>query len=280
MTIKTLPFLKLIAGVALMAGCFSAGAQKLNNIQQGSVLAPEKVKIDGKFGEWEDTFAAYNKTTKLFYTLSNDDKNIYLVIKCADNINNTKILGGGITLTINTANKKKEENAFSVTFPIVSRANMRGLRRPRGASQNTVQDSASLAEAAAARKSVIATMKEISVLGFKEIPDTLISIYNEYGIKAAANYDEQADLLIEMAIPLNLLHIFLDTPKEFAYNIRVNGMQMGGGNRNGGGNGGAIRISGGGEGGGGFGGGGGGFGGGGGRNGGGGGGGGGFLLKK
>lgn len=215
-----------------MSASFIAGAQKLNNVQEGAVIAPLAVKIDGKFAEWENTFAAFNKTTKLFYTIANDDKNIYLFVKSADAINNTKIMGGGVTLTINTANKKKEENAFVVTFPIINRANMRGLRRPRGAGQGTVQDSASLAEAAAARKTAIASIKEIGVLGFKDIPDSLISIYNEYGIKAAANYDADANLLFEIAIPLKLLGLSAANPKEFAYNLKVNGMQMGGGNRN------------------------------------------------
>ncbi len=213
-------------------------AQKINNIQTISLLAPEKVKIDGKFNEWNDTFQAYNKTTKIWYTLSNDDKNLYLVVKSTDAINNTKILGGGVTITINTAGKKKEENAYSVTFPILSRANMRGMRRPRGADQNTIQDSASLAEAAAARKLVISSIKEISVIGFKDITDTLISIYNEYGIKAAANYDQNANLLFELAIPLKLMNISIDNPKEFAYNLKINGIQYGrgngGGDRNGG----------------------------------------------
>ncbi|WP_295654954.1 hypothetical protein [uncultured Mucilaginibacter sp.] len=269
---KFLPLFNLTA--IFLFVCFAAQAQKkLENVQQGSVVAPEKVKIDGKFGEWEDTFAAFNKTTKLFYTLSNDGKNLYLVVKCTDAINNTKIMGGGVTLTINTAGKKKEEGAYSVTFPIVARANMRGLRRPRGANQNTVQDSASLADAAAARKTVISSIKTIGVSGFKDITDSVISIYNEYGIKAAANYDDQANLLFELSIPLSLLNISADNPKEFAYNIRVNPIQMGNGNFGGGNRGGgdAVRVGGGGGGFGGAGGGGGGRGGGGGGAGGGGG---------
>jgi hypothetical protein len=111
MKIKALHIVKFSSIVLLVSTCFCAGAQKLNNVQEGAVVAPLTVKIDGKFAEWENTFAAFNKTTKLFYTLSNDDKNVYLFVKSTDAINNTKIMGGGVTLTINTADKKKEENA-------------------------------------------------------------------------------------------------------------------------------------------------------------------------
>lgn len=231
----------------------STQAQKLNAVQTGSLAAPAKVKIDGKLDEWGEDFQAYNKTTKLFYTLSNDEKYMYLVVRSTDVQNSTKIMGGGVTLTINTADKKKEENAYSVKFPIINRANARGLRRPRGASATTVMDSASIAEAAAARKQAIAAIKEISVLGFKEIPDTLISIYNTYGIKAAAGYDAQANLQFELAIPLSLLNISVDKPKEFAYNLKVNGIDFS--RNNGGGNNGGASTNGGGFGGGGNGGG-------------------------
>lgn len=273
LSIKTALPILLIIGL-----CVSAKAQKLNTVEQGAIPAPDKVKIDGKIDEWGD-LQAYNKTTKIFYTLANDNKNLYLVVKSTDVQNSAKIMGGGISLTINTSDKKKEENAYSVRFPIVERSKMRGIRRPRGSSANTVMDSASLAEVAAARKQAIDAIKEISVLGFKDITDTIISIYNEYGIKAAAAYDAAGDLQFEVSIPLSLLNLSTDKPKEFAYNLKVNAINMGngrgGGDRNGG-NGGAR--NGGGNGGGGNGGGfgGGGNGGGGGRNGGGGGGGGNF----
>lgn len=249
--------------------CADSWAQKLNTVQQTAVLAPAKVKIDGKLDEWGQDLQAYNKTTKLFYTLSNDDKNLYFIVRSTDLQNTAKVMGGGVTLTINTANKKKEENAYSITFPVLERSKLRGIRRPRGASNTTVMDSASMAEAAAARKQALAAIKEISVLGFKDITDTVISIYNEYSIKAAAGYDENNNFQFELAVPLSLMGISTDKPKEFAYNIRVNGITMGGRNGEGGGE----RMGGGRNGGGN---GGGGFGGGGGRNGGGGFGGGGF----
>jgi len=238
---RALLLAKTTLSILFIGLCVSAQAQKLDAIQEGSAAAPEKVKIDGKLDEWGADFKAYNKTTKLFYTLSNDAKYLYFVVRSTDVQNSVKVMGGGVTLTINTADKKKEENAYSVRFPIVNRNSLRGIRRPRGASATTVMDSASMAEAAMARKQAIAAIKEISVLGFKDITDTLISIYNTYGIKAAAGYDEQANLQFELAIPLSLLNLSAGNPKEFAYNVKVNGIDFSrngnnGGRDNGGGN--------------------------------------------
>ena len=222
---KTLLSKYIFLSLSLITSCLYASGQNYKSTQAGGLLAPGKVKIDGKLDEWSD-FQAYNKATKLYYSVANDDKNLYLIVKSTDVQNSAKVMGGGVTLTINTSDKKKEENAYSVKYPIINRANMRGIRRPRGANANTVMDSASIAEAAAARKQALASIKEISVLGFKDITDTLISIYNEYGIKAAAGYDDKANLQLEFAIPLSLLNLSTDKPKEFSYNIKVNGIQI------------------------------------------------------
>jgi len=242
----------------LLAGAgISAYGQKLANIQEGSVWAPEGVKVDGKLTEWanvkgfgkvdgsltdlNDAFQALNKTTNLYYTLANDDKNLYLVVKSGITQNNFKIMAGGVTLAVNTAGKKKDKDAFQVTFPIINRGNRGqrggpggggqrgggfgggggGQRGGGGAGGRLAPDSAQIAEQ---RKQTIASMKDIKVLGFKEITDTLISIYNEFGIKAAANYDEKGLLMYEVSIPLELMGIKPDNAKEMAYNIKVNGL--------------------------------------------------------
>jgi hypothetical protein len=245
---------------------YSAKAQKLNNVQEGSVSAPADVKADGKLKEWTNPLQAYNKTTQLHYTLANDGQNLYLAVQSTDQTNNRKIIAGGISFTINTEGKKKDKGAFLITFPVVSQSAMRGQFRRRGGAggQQGGLDSAAIV---AMRKQIIASAKEITVSGFAAITDSVISIYNEYGIKAAIDYDTKGNLVYELALPLKLLNISVDDPKEFAYNIKVNGIQFGnrgdgGGNEGGGGFGGGGGRRGGGNGGGG-----GGFGGGGGRSG-------------
>jgi len=251
---------KIFVSTLLLASInMLAFAQKAENVQDKSVWTSSPIKVDGKITE--DVFQASNKSTLLSYTMSNDDKNLYLVIKSTDNTNNNKIMMGGITLAINTDGKKKEKDGFLLTYPVIVRAQrQRGQggfgQRPAGGSA----DSAMLAM----RKQQLAAAKEIKVFGFKDIQDSLISIYNEYDVNVAANFDEKGAFVYELAIPLKLLGLTLES-KEFAYNVKLNGLQFGGG---------GIRMQGGGgqggQGGGGFGGGGqgGGFGGGGGGRGG------------
>lgn len=241
--------------VLLSVSCVKLFAQddltskKFENVQAANLLAPDKIKIDGNLTDWNNNFQAYNKSTKLYYTLSNDDKFLYLVVKSIDPTNNTKITAGGITLTINTDNKKKEQDGYSLTFPYVA-PQTPGQRGQRGAGggpggfagggpggggfagaggfgrNNNLTDSAALAAQATARKQTVASSKEIRVSGFKDITDSLISIYNEHSIKTAIAYDAQNSYTYEAAIPLKLLGLSLDSPKEFAYNVKVNGRQV------------------------------------------------------
>lgn len=218
-----LPALKIIA------------QSHLKDTQVNSVWAPTDVKIDGRINEWEDHFEAYNKSTRLFYTLSNNEKYLYLALTSTDPSNISKIMAGGITFTINTSGKKRDKEAYSLTFPVVNRIQRGSRGRGAGRSAAPGTDTAALS---AARKQLIASSKEIKVVGFKKMTDSLISIYNEYGIKVAIGYDSLGNYSYELALPLKLLELSAKQVQEIAYQVKVNGMMLGGGNRMGGGNGG------------------------------------------
>lgn len=239
---------KYILLTLLLASCYSQifAQDKLKSVQANSLRAVPGIKIDGNITEWNNNFQAYNKAVKLYYILANDDKYLYLVTKSTDPTNNAKIGAGGITININTADKKNEKDAFSVTYPVVNRGGRGGGGRNRGGfggGRNNgvpLSDSALKAQTEEAHKQFVDAAKEIRVLGFKEITDTLISIYNEYSIKSLVAYDDQGAMTVEMAIPLKALGLSTDAPKEFAYQITLLGLPLpaGGGFGGGGGRGG------------------------------------------
>lgn len=262
-------FLKIAYCTALITGLgLSVHAQKVNELQEVSIFAPHAIKIDGKNFEWKDTDFSVNKRTSLSYIISNDDKNLYLIVKSTDVANNSKIMAGGITFSINPDGKKKEKESITLTYPLsvpFVRGQGGGGRAMRVAfSGGRPQDAKQRDSFMVARqKTQLAAAKEIKIKGFKNTTDTLVAIYNEYGIKAFANIDKDNTFFYEVAIPLAELGISTAAPKEFAYNIKLNGLQLpgfdgGGGGGGGGGRGGRGGFGGGGN----FGGGGGGFGGG------------------
>ncbi len=242
--------------IALITICFITSsltvtqAQKLNDVQDVSVWA-SAVKVDGKHNEWENNFKATNKSTNLTYTLANDAKNLYLAIQSKDVTNNNKILLGGISLTVNPSGKKNDKEGFKVIYPVINRQRGFGGGSNRsvtvsspsgGGSASTVvrvqggpggfsrfQDMSPMQRDSMQRaiaRTQLGGAKEIKVFGFKDIPDSLISIYNEYSIKTIASISDEGVFMYELSIPLELLEMSADKPKEFSYNIKLNGLQI------------------------------------------------------
>jgi hypothetical protein len=240
---KLIPLTSLL--LLASAGLFAQEAsKKLKDVQANNLFAPSSVKIDGRLREWNNDFQAYNKSTHLYYTVANDEKNLYLVIKTSDMTTSAKIAAGGISFLINTDGKKKEQDAYTLTYPIIPRPTGRpggggppgaagggGMRLMTfgggpggpGSGRGGAPDSAMVK---AMHERTINAAKEIKVAGFKEITDSLIAIYNEYNIKAAINYDDAGAFIYELAVPLKLLGLGVDDSKELAYNIKLNGLQF------------------------------------------------------
>jgi len=205
---------------------------KMPEIQAESLRAPDKVKIDGNVDEW-GTWQAHNTDVRVFYTLANDDKNLYLVIRSQGPYPNDKMLLGGITLIVShSLDKKKRIKApdnVSVTFPVIDKQkvvsvnassdkyfyNWAGEKRTGHQAQIDSLQAVANAQADAA-------FKEIRVIGIKDV-DTVISMYNTDGIKAAARFDNNIVLNCEMAIPLKYLGLDPANPTAFSYAVRLNG---------------------------------------------------------
>lgn len=187
----------------------SANAQKLPNVQSTGVYAPANVKIDGKAAEWNNQFQAYNKSTSLNYTIANNNDNLYLVFQATDKTAIQKMLGGGITLTIN--------NAISISTPVTSspnRANIvKELRSTEPVNEGLLDE---------LNKGLATNFKEIKLNGISAISDTVISVYNNYGIKVAGTLDVNKAYTCEIVIPLK----YISGNGTLNYNIRVNGLKF------------------------------------------------------
>ena len=204
----------------------SLQAQKLPSVQEASVYAPATVKIDGKLTDWGN-LQALNKANGLSYTIANDDKNLYFVVKTDDPTIANKIAAGGIDLTINTIGKKTNKDAYVISFPMVDPPKLRSQLSQfssmrRGGTNGAQMDSASIARM---RKQAVTNFKEIKLIGFKNIADSVISMYNDLGIKAAINYDDKGALISELAMPLKYMGLIGNTT-ELAYNVRLNGLNL------------------------------------------------------
>jgi len=218
-SLKTI--ITIAASIALSVFSLSAQAQK--TVQESAVWAPDNIKADGKLNEWGDNLQAFNKATQVYYTMANDNQNLYIAMRSANQNAANKIVAGGLNLTINAAGKKSDKDAVVIVFPTPNIASLSNrvapaVRQP-GETGRPQVDNELIAEI---QKAAIEAAKEIRQHGIKEIADTSLSIYNQYGIKAGISYDAKGNLLYELVVPLKYLHLTDGTA--FAYNIKVNGI--------------------------------------------------------
>lgn len=180
---------------------------------------PPGITIDGDLKEWGDSLRYYNADQKLYYTLTNDKDNLYMAIRINDWSEQKRILGAGLTLSIDTRGKKKE--TYSITFPVGGNADM--------ASDAPVQslDGSKLTTNPAQSdkmKADLTKLRQIKVTGFKDVEGELITTSNTYGFKTAIDFDKDGNLIYEAAIPLKLFHDDEPVKNEWAFNFKINGI--------------------------------------------------------
>jgi hypothetical protein len=190
-----------------------AMAQKLPNVQETSLLAPTDVKVDGKAGEWNSQFQAYNKAVELFYTITNDNEKLYVAIQTADLDIANKIICAGMTLTINGSGRMKDKDGMAITFPFLNKFDFPELIPPVNYTL----------EPTAMNGQFIQRAKHIRVKGLTGITDSLISIYNPEGIKVAALFDQSKVFNYELSVPLKQLGVTVNESRPLVYNIKLNG---------------------------------------------------------
>jgi hypothetical protein len=231
----------ILTFLTIVSIALSATAQKQPQVQEGSVRAPEGVKIDGKLNEWQNPFinvqkytgflSAFNSSSRIYYTVANDDKNLYLVVRGLGNGVSKKILAGGLVFTLSHAaekrNRSKDPGNVTVNFPVpldpkTTSFIMSTINQIQDFTDDSVANRKPIDSLdAIANKMVNNATKEMGIVGVKDIPDSTISIYNTYGIKASIQFI-QVQAAIEIAIPLKYLGLSVDNPASFSYNIRIN----------------------------------------------------------
>ncbi len=206
--IKSKSAVILIAVIALfhLTPAYSQKKAELINTK----WADKPIVADGLLDDWQDSLTFYNEPTRLRYSLANDDQNIYLALKSSSREDLSRILAGGISFSANIESKKKDPP--TVIFPVLDRT----PGKPRNLKEQPEMEEM--------QSQILARIKDIKVKGFREIIDGGISLQNTYGVRAAAGFDKDNNLIQEIVIPLALLNLSTSTSGEVTYNIKINGL--------------------------------------------------------
>jgi hypothetical protein len=192
-------------------------SQVLSSIQTKSVKIKSIIKIDGYKNDWNNQFEAFNKSVGIHYTLANNSDKLYLIIKAETEQVINKIISQGVTFIV-----KNEKQNFSFSYPVYEKE-----KRPLFLSikqrkilyknnKNTQHDSLKNSF----NSKLTENLLKIGITGISSIKDSLVTIYNQEGIRANGKFDNQVNYILELAIPLELLNI----KEKFNYTIQLNGV--------------------------------------------------------
>lgn len=159
--------------------------------------APAGVNVDGQLGEWQDSSFVYNNGSKIKYIITSDDSYLYLTANLDKKGIKQKVLGAGITISINTEGKKKK--TYSFTYPVPVTDESLNYVAKQHARQNKAKTD-----------------------GFKGIDDD-ITLPDDHGFKAAFAFKDDGTMGYEVAIPLKALN-FKPGANSLNINITVNAL--------------------------------------------------------
>jgi len=214
---------QVLSIIFLSALALATRAQKLPSVQTSSVIAPNNIKIDGSPMEWTGGFQAYNGATEIYYTIANDNECLYLVVQATDDGIIQKIVAGGITLTLRSADKKSTVMPATISYPIVPAVYSQGVSY-----KLRTNKILSAAQLQALNTQISGHIKEIPITGARGIADSSVSVYNDLGIKAAGLIDKQKIYTCEIALPLKYIQQVFDASGSCRYRLQVNGLDTSG----------------------------------------------------
>lgn len=208
-----------------------ANAQKLPKVQQVGLWTNSPLNYDEKMPK-SSVFKAYNPSSRVYYTLANDNDNLFLLLTSDGSLSAQKLIHG-ITLTIASAEQKgnvktKTTSNKTIIFPTLSNTRQTedlldvlriNYRSDTVIVENKKVDSLSTL----CNTKIVQLFKFIAVEGITEIKNKMLPIYNNEGIAASIKFSKKMDCIYKLTIPLKYLGISLNNSNTFKYRIKLNG---------------------------------------------------------
>lgn len=201
------PDLKIITLVIFWHITITVYGQGQWPVQRASLYAPDN-KPEALFSAPVNKFKAYNKANHLYYTIANDESNLYLVVRTTDKLITQKIVRWGLALIIDTSGRIGPHSP-SVSFPVPDGDKNLNIIREK----NMATNNARMAD----------LCKLIAINGLTGIDGRTISIYNTDGIKAKSLFNDQLEYTYQLTVPLKYFSLSVKNKTWFRYTIQLNG---------------------------------------------------------
>ncbi|MEI6821863.1 MAG: hypothetical protein WCL51_07990 [Bacteroidota bacterium] len=208
----------IVAAIVATIGITSCAPEMYQSMLQTTAFTE---KIDSSSME---TQRFYDPKSKLQYAVTNDNQNLYIVIKATEEQTQYKIIRAGMQLTI--GNVSKTNPIANMQYPLAL-----GFQKP--TSKGTERKSGS-----APQRPDISSLKlqfkskyqEMHLTGFKPEVGAVLATHNAFGITVNMDWDTLNTLYYKAIIPFKTFYKekldLSDTTKYFNMTFTVNGIEM------------------------------------------------------
>jgi uncharacterized membrane protein YgcG len=186
-----------------------------------------EISIDGNDKEWAKPLNFYDDNSGLFYAISNDHQNLYLVFSVSDQMKMRKLMRTGWSIELSSKEKKRKFIA-QLTFPEVKMVG-KGFQRSNNERENKAEGNLMI-------KDYESQMPDILLKGFHS-GQTELKLNSRKDIQVGIGADSDQNLVYEISIPLKELisENLLQLNELITLNVNVNALSRpsGGGSYNG-----------------------------------------------
>lgn len=193
-----------LGGWALIS-LLSAGCGSSRQTESSSATAPVKalwqsqpLYIDGSDNDWVRPLPYSIKEEYVSYSISNDEKNLYILVTTASRQEQQKIIEGGMSVWVNTKGDRSNGDAVGIGYPL-NEQNDRDRQLMQEAQPQRYQNKTVRLE----------DRHTYALYGFNK--DTTIRSYtygekNPVGVNMRMDYNNHGDIVYEAAVPLQSLY--------------------------------------------------------------------------
>jgi hypothetical protein len=183
----------------LAAGCSSSrqseGSEKT---QPKAIWQSQPLTIDGNDNDWVKPLPYVVHEENVNYSISNDNRNLYILLATSSRQEQQKIVQGGMSVWVNTKGDKSNGDAVGIGYPLDQRNDPDRKLMEEAQPQRYQNKTVTLAD-----------KRTYALYGFNK--DSTIRSYtygdtNSAGVVMRLDYNNKGDLIYEASIPLQSLY--------------------------------------------------------------------------
>ncbi len=207
--------------LALIALTFSLSAQ--SDVSR-SRWKTQDIRVDGNDKDWGKPLNFFDSGSGLWYAISNDNQNLYMVFSVSDQMKMRKLIRSGWSIELSSKEKKRKFNAM-LSFPAVMMG--KGFQPGTNEMENRAEGNLMI-------KNYESQMPGLTLKGFLSGQSEL-KLNDHKDIQVAIGADSEQNLIYEIAFPLKDLmpETLIQKDELITLNVNVNAMTRPGGGGNG-----------------------------------------------